>query len=75
MVRVLKAVVGVIVVVYAVNFANSFLGGGRTVEEPREIGSDRITHPAPSCASAKRPSCHTGTHATVAIEMASLRSR
>lgn len=45
MVRVLKAVVGVIVVVYAVNFANSFLGGGRTVEEPREIGSDRITPP------------------------------
>jgi hypothetical protein len=45
MARVLKVVVGVIVVVYAVNFANSFLGGGRTVEEPREIGSERITPP------------------------------
>jgi hypothetical protein len=45
MARVLRVVVGVIVVAYAVNFANSFFGSGRTVEEPREISSDRITPP------------------------------
>lgn len=45
MARVLMYVVGAIVVVYAVSFANSFFGGGRKVEEPREISSDRITPP------------------------------
>jgi hypothetical protein len=45
MARVLKFVVGAVIVVFAVNFANSYFGSGRKVEEPREISPDRITPP------------------------------